>query len=349
MASETEQPLAADSPAASGERRIRTWRPRFSLRVLMLGVLFLSLLLGWAGDHLRLSNEIRRISNDENRIHGQSFLYDDGIQLTPQIRDFARDHTIVYEPAYVSMYDPVDYDLARASQISRVRILRILGGNVSSKGWASLADMESLDHLVLNMTTFSDRDMAALDDLDLRTFSIGDSGLGDESLRHLSHMNGLRHLSVRGSKNFTGAGYRYLVNLPSLEKIEHSETAFDSDSLRYLAGMNRLRELDLWSCPNVGGGKAGVHLGKLTSLEVLILVRTSVNDEDIEHLRGLSNLRELALAYTSVTDASVPILGELKGLRYLSIGDDFPLAQQTSISAAGLERLRQMLPNCQIR
>ena len=78
-----------------------------------------------------------------------------------------------------------------------------------------------------------------------------------------------------------------------------------------------------------------------TSLEDLDLCTTRITDAGLKHLATLKNLRRLKLVNTQITDAGIESLGRLTNLKHLDIGD-------TQISLDGANKLRAVLPGCQI-
>lgn len=104
-------------------------------------------------------------------------------------------------------------------------------------------------------------------------------------------------------------------------------------------------------------------LGKLPSVETLIIAKTEFADGDIARLPVLTrlktldfsdnsltdaagpalirlgNIETLILDGNALTDAAIPDLGQLRGLRAISM-------QRTKITSAGLEQLQKALPLC---
>lgn len=104
-------------------------------------------------------------------------------------------------------------------------------------------------------------------------------------------------------------------------------------------------------------------LGKLPSVETLIIAKTEFADGDIARLPVLTRLKTLDFSDNSLTDAAgpalirlgniemlildgnaltdaaIPDLGQLRGLRAISL-------QRTKITPTGLQQLQQALPLC---
>jgi hypothetical protein len=81
-----------------------------------------------------------------------------------------------------------------------------------------------------------------------------------------------------------------------------------------------------------------VHLQELPALESLFLDHTQLTDAALAHLLKMPALRVLLLDGTDVTDEGLAHLSTLKGLRRLDL-------RQTKVTLAGVQRLREALPN----
>ncbi|HUT09380.1 MAG TPA: hypothetical protein VMY42_02700 [Thermoguttaceae bacterium] len=75
---------------------------------------------------------------------------------------------------------------------------------------------------------------------------------------------------------------------------------------------------------------------------MLNLDQTGIRDGNLQPLAGIKNLKVLFLEYNrDVTDASQPLFARMRTLVKLDLVD-------SGVSDAGLEQLRQTLPNCEI-
>jgi hypothetical protein len=302
-----------------------------------LGVLVFALLAGWAADRWRATATIARLKRDMRETTGYRYLN------SPEVRDFAKRQELLFRPGYASIIDGTDHDIAVASRIDLLRELAVAGGSVSPEGWSHLADMESLQGLHLSNVGLDHAAMQAMGSLKVRTLTVRSCRFGDECSMssNLAMMNRLERLEISDSATFTGEIYHHLQGLTRLERISHASTGFESQHIEHLSGFNDLHTLDLSACKRVGGGEAGRHLKALTSVKVLMLSGTAINDNDVEGIYQLPVLWKLELNGTRVTDAAVPNLGRLRSLRIL-------LVVQTDISTRGVTQLRELLPDCDI-
>jgi hypothetical protein len=134
---------------------------------------------------------------------------------------------------------------------------------------------------------------------------------------------------------FSGDG---LEHLERIEVLGLSYTEVDDDAMKKLADLRHLRSLSLDGTTVSDDGLR--HLAHLTTLEALWLWETPTGDKGLQHLAGLSNLRELRTG-PNVTDTSVSLLGKLRKLEHLDLRD-------TGMTADGVARLKEVLPNCRI-
>ena len=110
--------------------------------------------------------------------------------------------------------------------------------------------------------------------------------------------------------------------------------------LVHLKGLTKLEWLDLTNTMITDAGL--VHLKGLTNLQQLHLCDTKVTDAGLVHLKGLENLQYLSLTTTEVAGAG---LVHLKGLKKLERLD---LSLVSTITPAGVRKLQQALPRCDI-
>lgn len=153
-----------------------------------------------------------------------------------------------------------------------------------------LAGLKSLKSLVLE-NCLADGDSSFLKEFtNLEVLKISGTAFGDETMKNLAGLTGLRTLSVRGPRpgEFSGVTDR---------------------SLKHLAGLRNLRVLDLYGTEVRGPGLE--HVGKLTSLQEIDMEATGVGNDDLKPIAALKGLHSLDLTRTKVTDES---LAHLSGL-----------------------------------
>jgi Leucine-rich repeat (LRR) protein len=155
--------------------------------------------------------------------------------------------------------------------------------------------------------------------------------IADDQLKHISHLTGLKHIDLHGT-NILGTGLKYLTGLKSLKKLWLSGTHVGDNELSCLLVLPSLEGLGLRDTPTTDAGM--VHVGKITSLEVLSL-SAGVGDEGLAHLNGLKNLRWLSTEDPGVTDKGLACLAGLTNLEYLGL-------EGAQVSDAGMVYLKNM-------
>ena len=120
------------------------------------------------------------------------------------------------------------------------------------------------------------------------------SGIGDDDLRHLKGMTGLRMLDLSGTK-VTDLGLLHLLDCTSLETLWLWDTAITDAALGLIARLPALRQLGLGYTAVTDEGLAS--LAELVDLRLLQLWGTQVEGPGLEHLYGLKTLETVSLPW----------------------------------------------------
>jgi Leucine-rich repeat (LRR) protein len=196
-----------------------------------------------------------------------------------------------------------------------------------------LSKMKQLEVLVLQRAGAHDADVAALAGLTQLTHLdlSGNKTLSDAAAESLAGMRKLQWVDV-GSTNMTDAGIQSLLDRPSLRHLYTFNLDLTDATARRLAQT----QLVTLSMPNSDISDAGLEsLGKIESLESLVLTSTRVTDAGLAALEGLPKLQHLNLSATRITDEAVERLARLTTLRTLSLSG-------TAISPRALEGLKPL-------
>jgi hypothetical protein len=154
--------------------------------------------------------------------------------------------------------------------------------------------------------------LAQLNDLTLETSPITDNGL-----LHISGFRNLETFCVAQCQGITDRGFEYLSQLENLQLLALPRCPRVTDAgLKHLAKLTKLRWLNL-----AGTGIKGPGLEHLrnSSLAVLYLNGTDVDDEAMAHVAAMTSLVDLELDETLVTDRGIARLRALKGLNRISL------------------------------
>ncbi len=130
-----------------------------------------------------------------------------------------------------------------------------------------------------------------------------------------------------------------LPDLPTLKSLMICDSDMTTTEVMWIARMPHLTTLFLnrSEFPNC----LSATISTLTELEVLELNGTAITDNEVAQLSELPNIRQLGLSGTDVSDLSVSNLVKFRNLDSLNIRD-------TKITEAGLQKLRDSMPQCMI-
>lgn len=137
-------------------------------------------------------------------------------------------------------------------------------------------------------------------------------------------------------------GLSVLKRLPAVERLSFVYCRRLTDD-----GMKRLKEFDHLKALTLShtdvGNRGLIAVGELVELNSLDLTWTrAIDDEGVKQLQGLTELTRLALRGTGVSDVGLLRLSGLSKLASLDL-------RNTEVTRAGVNRLRQKLPNCNIQ
>jgi Leucine-rich repeat (LRR) protein len=141
--------------------------------------------------------------------------------------------------------------------------------------------------------------------------------VSNATLQALKNAKGLRHLSLKNmnAEKVTSEGLKVLEQLPNLTEFHYTDSIISSEDINVIARLKSLRHL---------------HLNN-----------SKLSDVNVEAISHDTSLELLSLWGCPVTDESVDSLSKMNSLKSLWIGS-------TRISANGLLKLKDALPNCEI-
>ena len=147
-------------------------------------------------------------------------------------------------------------------------------------------------------------------------------------------------LHVAGTSELSNGGLQHLAALHDLRVLTFEGVRLDPRGLDCLRKLPQLEYLNLRNTPV--DDEALVYVGELKELYTLVLDGTRVTDKGLVRLARLTNLNEwLGLADTDITDAGLAHLMGLTKLEHLNLS-------RTKVTAAGVAKLQQSLPNVEI-
>ena len=186
--------------------------------------------------------------------------------------------------------------------------------NISVNGLKHLEDSQRLTSLSLNSANISNAETGPIASLaNLQYLDLSESRITDNSFALLSSLKKLKSLNV-GKTNVSDQGMQAVNAMQKLEGLNLDDTA-------------------------VGDATVGkLRLPELTSLS---LSGTELTAVGVATIVGYPKLESLNLDRTKITDEGLKSLAEAKTLTFLSI-------QETNVSTAAIERLKQALPKCEV-
>lgn len=248
-----------------------------------------------------------------------------------------------------------------------------------------IGNLRDLEDLTFYSTGLTDVALSHLANLgNLRKLSIDGSGFTSAGLAHLRAMSHLEELYIGDARDLDGAAVACIARVPSLREVSLRGGNFRDADFEPLAALINLQRLSLSECENVNGTfcadlttllrlrrltlgehvtDAGLEcIAMLSNLEELFL-EGPFTDAGLPQLSALKNLETLAIASQYATHQGVAVVAELPNLDCLFLdapllGDDVigSLIQcstleamhiyKSSISDAGLQRLRESMPRC---
>ena len=220
-----------------------------------------------------------------------------------------------------------------------------------------------------NSVTWTDDDCRHLSRLEgLVWVSLVSASIGDEGLRWLGGMRGLRHLDLHRIPSLTDEGISHLSGLIKIESFFCTSRRITDASLAVFGGWGSLLQIRLSSERITDAGMA--HLARCARLGNMFIPRgvtwrgvaelhgkplttivmnwgsdggnRNIDDEALEQLVPLwertHTLTGLDLGMTAITDAGLGLLQRLKQLEWIYVGDN------EGVTEEGVAALEAALP-----
>ena len=231
-----------------------------------------------------------------------------------------------------------------AEPYALVRIQALYNLRITDAGVDNLRGLANLRELALGSDNqrFSDQALKVIGGLtSLERLEIHGAVITDAGLQNLQGLTALGDLELRNNGKLTGAGIEHLQSLPKLSTV----LIFDSPlSDAGLDSISRLPELKSLSISGSGKTtKPGLEraLQRAAGLKYLHLSSLGLTDADLERL-PLTGPTRLRIGGNNITDAGLKHLFALHNVQYLHF-------DELNVTQAGLNSLRQALPDCAIK
>ncbi len=170
----------------------------------------------------------------------------------------------------------------------------------------------------------------------------------DTGWEQLQDLNNLQSLDFNNMKDIGDSKLETLGKLTQLRDLNLGMTSVTDRGMKHLAKLKNLQTLKLYGNAITDAGMP--YLGELTELRSLLL-DGFITDEGLQHLNGLTKLENLRIEISYASDAGLKHLHGLSNLRFLGLDDSDPAnpeARENEVTEAGVNALKQALPNCRI-
>lgn len=248
------------------------------------------------------------------------------------------------------------------AQLSGVNEIDLTSSPVSAAGLQALTPMTEVAILRVSRTGLKGKDFERIESWRrLRSLKCGPFDDGDEALKHIGKLTGLKQLHIERFK-FTSQGLKALSGLKQLEKlyfyhcvdvadlsnlgeltalktVDFLQSQFSDTAIRSIPPLPELTLLGLAYCHITDDIVA--DLAKHPRLVKLDLRYTPITHEGILRLEHSERWQWLSLSELKMDDRVLPALAKMKNLESLEI-------DQTDISEAGYQWLQKQLPACRI-
>ncbi len=229
----------------------------------------------------------------------------------------------------------------------------------------TLKETGDLRNVNLRMSDVTDDGVKSIQHLPIVWLDLSYTAITDRSLEYVSHMPQLCGLYLTGSE-VTVNGIKQLSKMEHLQFLDVSAIPTSKDGLRSIAAIPNLTRLYMISVPNLSADVLSeliaakklsglgfrrssldhnslVVLGKLKSVNSLIVSYCGLTDEDLAPLKQLNELTLLDICGNDITDKGLMYLADFKSLRQLHVGNC------PKVTKTGIDRFKKKHKNCAVR
>ena len=276
------------------------------------------------------------------------------------------------------------FEFDNQERVVKVGIGSSTGGDETAAHIGQLVDLQSLTFYESDLT---DEGLCQLCNLvNLRELSLHGSKITAEGLASLETMAQLKDLYIETGQYLELHAFERIGRIQSLSKLAVKKGRFCDADLAPLSTLTNLQELALYENENITGTFA-IHLVGLPHLRYLspgtritddgltniaklsglckLYTEGPFTNAGLKHLIKLENLTTLSIGSEYVTAEGVAVVAELRQLECLYL--DTPLLAdniiavllrsaleeisftRSALSDAGLQKLRDGLPNCSVK
>lgn len=185
-----------------------------------------------------------------------------------------------------------------AESMPNVRQLQLVDGRVDVGNGEAVADLDTLEGLVLMNWTESTEPV----------------------LRHVGEMDAINEVRVLYCAAVSDASLYAIGTAAGLRTLSIESTRCESSrGITDLGGLRELRSLSLNGVGVVIDRDVARTIGGLCNLETLLLEGCRLSDSEVEPIAGLRQLVSLSVAGTDLTDEGIARLATLPRLEFLNV------------------------------
>jgi hypothetical protein len=284
--------LFATAPLAAAYEFWSRRRWHYSLRFLLLCVLFVAVGMAWWRTGVNgYEREMKAVKALGEKVYDVTLHCDAPVFLrifvgNNNLQPFTHVIMIACYPESEESKSPAslvtDADLEHLGDLTRLNLLSLENSSITDKTLERLHGLANLEVLYLDNTKIT-----------------------DEGLKTLRDLPRLRFMTLDGNK-ITGEGFKEWKNLPCLQDLSLENAPITDDSLFYLKAFPQLGNLTLSGTKVTDAGLN--HLKRITNLKYLRLNGAQVTNAGLKSLESLSQLEKLELNGTKVSKEGIEIL-----------------------------------------
>lgn len=222
-------------------------------------------------------------------------------------------HTSTRPGSVESEPDPVTVVNADANREEAIAAIEELGGSVTSSDEGTKLELSG---------DISDAHMVYLKHFpETTSLTITSEAVTDAGLKHLKHLNKIKHLRISAGltvSSVSDSGLVHMKPLTELESLYLGGCIITDEGLTEVAGLTNLRSLDLFSCRRITDD-GFAELATLAYLEDLSVQSTGISGEGLQHLTACENLTTLDVGYNPITSSGMIQIGQLTQLKKLTL------------------------------
>ncbi len=278
------------------------------------------------------------------RVNGHGSIYDDGTRWqAPWSGQGSIDDIVTYPDLEVVQIEDIrrTLDLSKLASLSNLEEISLRGSVSHAPIWTSEEELPQVEIFRCNARSFDNAQIQQLAQMpSLESILLRRSMITDRGLAVLRHTPKLKEIDF-GAEWITGSGFKHLAQCQDLWRIEIQSTAIKDRHIEHLQELENLRELEIRNTQL--GDLACKHFSRIPNLETLHLSDTQITDEGLRWLGTSPKLRTLFIRSTRVTDTGLWELAKCPSLRAVYVRGG-----ASQVTPQGIYRVQAAHPHLKI-